>query len=493
MPSSRDGRHARRQAAAASTEGAEDAVDAPGAASVTEPATAIGGTVVSSPATLGASLRRAGPLAIAGVVANVSNVLVTVVIAHLLTKRGYGSLTQLVAMFLVLSMPGSALLVAVVRRVAAWRLAGMNEAVAAWVARVRRGGTAALAVWAILALVVRQPLADLLKLPHPDGVTEILIAGGAWAMLSVERGLIQSRRAYGKLAANLCVEAGIRVVFTLGLVAIGLGVEGAALAVVGSMAGALVHARRALRPAADGERDLGVPDAAVLSEEPDAGGAIEGVTWERPAGRHLAADLATAVSALGLLAALQNLDVLIVGNQDPGAVGAYSAISVSSKAVVFAALVLCGYLLPEAVLRSQQGGHALRQLTVALALIAVPVAGLAGIALVNPELLLRVAFGPDKTAAAPALATMAAAMGCLAASVLFTHYLLGVGRRRVVVVLAFAVIALVPAVAAAHGRPMATARIELVLQGALACVLGALVLLTPRQATVARSAKRHSA
>jgi hypothetical protein len=122
----------------------------------------------------------------------------------------------------------------------------------------------------------------------------------------------------------------------------------------------------------------------------------------------------------------------------------------------------------------------LRQLGAALGLVAVPVAGLTGVALVAPKLLLRLAFGADKTQAAPALATLALAMGCLAASVLFTHYLLGVGRRRVVAVLGLAAVVLVVAVEASHGRPLNTARAELACQAGLAAILAALVASVPR-------------
>src|ERR1700716_770226 len=86
------------------------------------PSTAPAPTGADRPSVL--ALRRAGPLAFAGVAANGANVIVTVTIAHLMTARDYGSLGQLLVLFLVLSMPGSALLVAVVRRVTAWQLAG---------------------------------------------------------------------------------------------------------------------------------------------------------------------------------------------------------------------------------------------------------------------------------------------------------------------------------------------------------------------------------
>ena len=105
------------------------------------------------------ALRRAGPLAFAGVAANAANVIVTVTIAHLLSSRDYGSLGQLLVLFLVLSMPGSALLVAVVRRVTAWSMAGQAYRIKPWASSVRRWGLLGLALLAVVAWLSRSWLA----------------------------------------------------------------------------------------------------------------------------------------------------------------------------------------------------------------------------------------------------------------------------------------------------------------------------------------------
>jgi O-antigen/teichoic acid export membrane protein len=434
---------------------------------VTTAAVATASTAPAVRTSLLSALRRAGPMAVAGLVANGSNVVVTVIIAHLLSTRGYGSMAQLIAIYLVLSMPGSALLIGVVRRVAAWDATGRHERSLVWIASVRRRAGVALVVWAAAAVLSRSFIARALNLPHPDGVAEVLIAGGGWALLCVERGLLQSRQSYSRLARNLCVEAAARGAVTVVLIAWGLGPEGAALGLVAAMVVSIADARLSLaRHAVD--VPVHPPALAPLT--------ISGHDTRR----HLATDVATALAALGLLAGLQNVDVLIVGREAPLAVGAYGAISVASTAVVFAALVLAGYLLPEAVLRSHRGEHALHQLAVALGLIAVPVAGLSGLAFIAPTFVLRLVFGPDKTAAAPAFVLLALAMGCLAASVLFTHYLLGVGRRAVIVLLAVGLTALVIGVGAAHGHPWATARAELACQAALAAVLAATVYAVAR-------------
>src|SRR5215469_7123397 len=119
-----------------------------------------------------AALRRAGPLAFAGVAANAANVIVT------------GTIAQLLVLFLLLSMPGSALLVAVVRRVTAWSMSGQADRIKPWVTRLRRWGFVGLALLALVAWLSRGWLATLLALPSPAGVAEVLIAGGAWGLLS---------------------------------------------------------------------------------------------------------------------------------------------------------------------------------------------------------------------------------------------------------------------------------------------------------------------
>jgi O-antigen/teichoic acid export membrane protein len=445
-----------------------------------------------------AALRRASPLAFAGVAANAANVIVTVAIAHLLTSRDYGSLGQLLVLFLVLSMPGSAVLVAVVRRVTAWEMAGQAYRIKPWATKVRRWGAVGLALLALVAWLSRSWIASLLSLPSPEGVAEFLIAGGAWGLLSFERGLIQANRNYTGLAWNLSVEAGVRTTLTVALIGIGLAVEGAGLALLASMGAAIAHARwveertrpaPALPPDEEVElEDEAGPGAAPSPVLPVESGDADALPTTVVAAhdwavgrRHLALDLVAALVALFFLATLQGLDVEIVGRDAPHAVGSYNAISVACKAVVFLAIVLSGYLLPEAVVRWRRGSHALSQLGVALALVAAPVVVLAILAAAVPDEMLRVLFGPDKVRAAPAFATLALAMGCLAASTLFTYYLLGIGRRRVLGILAVATVLTVTLVNAAHGHAVSTARAELACQGVLALILAGLVVSATRR------------
>jgi O-antigen/teichoic acid export membrane protein len=135
--------------------------------------------------------------------------------------------------------------------------------------------------------------------------------------------------------------------------------------------------------------------------------------------------------------------------------------------------VLGGYLLPEAAIRWRQGGHALRQLSVVLLLLAIPAAILLAVAFGAPHLLLQVVFHRHYLAAASALAPLVIAMILLSVSVILTMYLLAVGRRWVAGVLVIGAAALTVAVAQVHGAPRATALVDLVVQ---AVVLGVILV-----------------
>jgi O-antigen/teichoic acid export membrane protein len=185
----------------------------------------------------------------------------------------------------------------------------------------------------------------------------------------------------------------------------------------------------------------------------------------------VALDLVIASVSLSMVAVLQNIDVLVVGRDNSSHSGAYAAVSVTSKAIVFGAIVLGGYLLPEAAIRWRQGGHALRQLAAVLVLLAVPAVILMVVALSTPRLLLQVVYHHAYVTAAPALAPLVAAMIVLSVTVVLTMYLLAVGRRWVAGVLVVGAAALTIAVSAVHGAPRATALADLVVQSVVLLVV----------------------
>jgi O-antigen/teichoic acid export membrane protein len=393
---------------------------------------------------------QAGPLAIGGLVANGLNIVATVLIARLLTTRQYGGVAQLLGLFFVLSMPGSALLVGVVRRIAAGTARGRQQEVHQWTTRLYRRCLIGLAVWAAFSLAIEAPLASALRLPSSGGVAAVLIAGGVWLLLCIDRAVLQGHRRYAGLGLNLMVEIGIRTVFVLSFAAAGFGILGFAIGLLLGEVAAAGHAH-VLSGRAWSYPAIAPPSPDLLARD-----------------RTLSIDLGAALVGFILLGLLQNTDIILVGRLDPASSGPYAAISVAAKSLVFGAILLGSYVLPEAAIRWHQGQHALRQLAVTLVFLLVPSAVLLAVALLAPEWFLTTFFGAKLNGAAPGFATLVGAMACLGLVVILTNYLFGAARRWIVALLAVGVVVLIVVIHQAHGAIVATARAELAVQGGLA-------------------------
>jgi O-antigen/teichoic acid export membrane protein len=407
--------------------------------------------------TVRSGLTQAGPVAVAGMIVNAAGALVVVAVARLVTPRQYGEIAQLLGLFFIVSLPGSAVLVGVVRRVTALQASGQGWLVKRWVTRVHRLVLLALAVEVVIVFALRGWIASALSLGNSEGVFLILVAAGIWILLCVDRGLLQAHRSYWALAGNLLIEGGVRTLFVIALVAGGAGVRGYALGVfVGEVVATLQARWLSGRAWADPTK---VP-VKVIGPDGQADSVL--------ARKKLILDVSAAFVGLSLLGLLQNVDVILLGALDHSNVGAYAAISVASKALVFGALALGAYLLPEATIRWNEGGHAVRQLGVTLIFLAVPAVVLLVIAEFVPKQFLTLIFSAKLSAGAPAFATLVLAMIFLSFSVLVTNYLFGTGSRWIVLLLLGGSGLAVGLVTVAGGAIVATARADLVAQATLA-------------------------
>jgi O-antigen/teichoic acid export membrane protein len=418
-------------------------------------------------------LTDAGPLALAGFIANSANVVVTVLLARLLSTRGYGALAQLTSLFLIVSVPGTAVVVGVVRRVTALATSGRGASVRDWAHRNHMRVTVAVAVLAIAVFSARGPIAHMLSIPTPLGVFAMVVAGSVWVLLSLDRGLLQAKRRYRVLSVNLLVEGGARTAAVLCLVGAGMGVAGAAWGFLFAEVVTALHARLvADRSWARGPAGPGSLRATVRARWMHLN---RGLSLAEPPGgthrkerRRLLLDLSGALVAMALLAYLQNVDVIVLGREAPHATGTYAAISVVSKALVFGALALGWYLLPEAAIEWHRGGHALRQLGVTLLILAVPSFTLLLAALAFPRWLLSFVFSARYTGAHAALWLLVLAMIFLSTTVVLTTYLLAAGQRWIGALLVVGAVVATLALVAAHGAPHPTAATDLVVQALLA-------------------------
>jgi O-antigen/teichoic acid export membrane protein len=274
-------------------------------------------------------------------------------------------------------------------------------------------------VVAAAAIPLRGVIAALVNVDEEWAAAAVPVTCMLWTILSVERGALQGFGDYRTVGMSMVGEAGSRLVFGLLLVAVGLDVTGAFL---GSAASLIVVGVL-----------LAAPLRRHLPARHDGTGAAR--LWD------LLADARAPVIGLTLLFALQEVHVIVVKHEVSGdTAGSYAVAAVAAKAVIWVAVGLGLYLLPEASRRAKTGVDARPILAQTLALIACFGVPMVLIFAVGAEPLLRIVFGEDLTEAAGALPWLGLAMTLLACSYLAVQYLLALGRPAFIWVLAGAVL-----------------------------------------------------
>jgi O-antigen/teichoic acid export membrane protein len=152
--------------------------------------------------------------------------------------------------------------------------------------------------------------------------------------------------------------------------------------------------------------------------------------------RELLAGAWAPVIGLTLLFALQEVHVIVVKHEaSEDAAGSYAVAAVAAKAIIWVAVGLGLYLLPEAARRARTGVDARPILVRTLALIAITGLPMVAIYALGAEPLLSAVFGEDLTEAAGALPFLGIAMALLACAYLSVQYLLALGRAGFIWVL----------------------------------------------------------
>jgi glycosyltransferase involved in cell wall biosynthesis/O-antigen/teichoic acid export membrane protein len=377
------------------------------------------------PTALGAVLAgsdgaRSAALAAVTLANHAIGVVFAVTFARLLGATDYGSLAALLSAFIILAIPGSALQVATAREATVSALG--------W--GVVRGWTRTLAAacvgLAALGAVLREPLADVLGVDEAWAAAALAPTLGLWLLVSVQRGALQGLGAHRDVGWSIMAEGTGRLVLAAVLVLAGAGVTGAFVAAPLSLL--LVTA--------------GLAVALARLDRPDA------VTTQRAGshpGRRLGELLGEArlpVVALTLLALLSNLDVILARHTVDGPdAGSYAAAALAAKTLVWVAIGVGLYLLPEATRLAAAGHDPRAALQRALAVVATLCAPPLAVFMLVPGPLLRLAFGTELAGAADQLRVLALAMALLAVACLAVQYMLALGRTAFVPVLAAVAVA----------------------------------------------------
>ena len=262
-----------------------------------------------------------------------SSSLFTVIFTRLLGANGYGTLAALISAFLILLVAGQSVQMAAAREAALDRL-GHPEAVRATL----RAWTQRLLV--ALVVVTRA----LGALPDADrrggrgrrgavGAAAILPTGVLWMLLSLQRGALQGLRAYAPVGTSIVAEGVGRLAVRAGAVR--------------------VRARRHRRDARHAARLRARRRRARGRAAQAASARSSGPTRGVRSLRGLVGDGWVPIVGLILLAALQNIDVIVAKHRlGADAAGSYAAAAVAAKSVVWVAIGIGLHLLPEATRRS---------------------------------------------------------------------------------------------------------------------------------------------
>jgi O-antigen/teichoic acid export membrane protein len=366
-------------------------------------------------------------MAAAVMVGNVLALAFTVVFARKLGQTGYGSLSALVSTFIILMVPGAAVQTTVAREISAAFASGEASAGAG----VRRWLEVLLLVTVVatgISVLLRDVLATIIGVDEvPWGAAATVPSGCLWLIVSVQRGALQGFHRYRMVGWSLVGEQLARLAFALALVGAGAGVTGAflgtPLALAAVALGLLVPLRRFLPHAARGEHTLG----------------------------ELLVRAAMPVAALALVAWMQDGNVIIVKHIATGRqAGSYAAAAVAAKAIMWVAVGLGLYLVPEAARRArlrQPAAGVLASTLGVVALVAVPMILLYAVA---GSPLIKAAFGHKFVGGAGALPWLGVALSFLACTFLAVQYHLALHRWRFIGILAIAAI-VQPAVLVAVG------------------------------------------
>jgi len=364
-----------------------------------------------------ADTRRAAGMAAAQLASNAIALIFTVVFARILGASGYGSLAVLVSALIILAVPGSALQIAVARQLSRERAQGDTAAgseVWHWLERL---GVATVVV-AAAAIPLRDVIASIVNVDESWAAAAIPVSAMLWAVVCVERGALQGLGSYRLVALSLVAEALGRLLFALALVGVGLDVAGAFLG------NALCFIA------------VGAALVLALGRRLPAGGHAPGVEL-----RDLLMRARVPVIALSLLFGLQELHIIVVKHVvSDDAAGSYAVAAVAAKAIIWVAVGLGLYLLPEATRRANAGIDARPILSRSLAVIGLCALPALLIFTFGGEQLLSAAFGEDLTRSAGALPWLGAAMTMLSCTNLSVQYLLALHKRAFVAVLAVATV-----------------------------------------------------
>ena len=409
----------------------------------------------------GSDTAKAAGLAGAMVANNVIALGSVIVFSRELTD--YGSLAALVSYFLILAVVGYAMQLATAREAVLGHL-GTGRAMATTIRSWTRSILVFTAGMTVISVLVRHPIASAVGVKQDWAAALGIPAGCLYVLLCIMRGFLQGVGDYKAVGISLIGEQATRLAIGGVLAGVGLGVTGAYIGTPLSFVAMIFYCAVLLR------RHLGPP-------EPHRRARIG--LWA-----HVASAWA-AIAALGIIAVLQNIDIIAAKHQfSTDLASSYSATAVAAKVLIWVAMGAGFYLVPEVSRRHSAGEDTRPVLAKALAIVAVAAIPCLLIYGFASTPLIRAAFKSNRLLAVDALFILGVAFTLLAATYLAVQYMLALKRSWFLLPLGAVAVAEPILLLNASHEPKQFAVVVLGVQVAAAVVAFAMALRPSKPASV---------
>lgn len=332
------------------------------------------------------------------------NYLVNLVMGRALGPAGFAELNLVVTFMMVVGVATNAVQLSAAHAAATLGATGRLRQLVAAHRWLRRGTLVWSVVAALLFAAAAPTLADLFN--SPSVVPYLLFAAAlpAYVLLGADRGVLQGRLRFGRLAATNLVEMLVRLLGAVALVALGLGVAGAVGALAASFLAALWLAR-----------DPRTMDRAVPAPDADARRALRSV------------GVPSVALMLGHLA-IGHSDVLVVkANFDATTAGQYAALALVGRIVLYVTVTAVEVVFPTVAARVAGGQDDRVVLRITLAGLGVISAVALAVAALVPDLVIGLLFGDAYAAIEPLLWRYTLATVLFSGVVVLTSHRLAAG------------------------------------------------------------------
>lgn len=362
-----------------------------------------------------------------------------VLFSRVLNPVGYGELTSLFALSVVLAVPTGAAQTVIAERIAVYAAEGRMDRVR-YLIRHASAHVSVIGVGAGIVYVIATPLVvDLLALRHEGAalaLTPVLVLAFA---LPLALGVLQGLERFTAYGLLLLATAVARIGFGLPWAAVEHGAGGA-------LGGQAVGMILVLGATAWLMRDL------IIGR--GTGAATTGLK-RTPDARTLSASAAFMGFAI-----VSNLDVILAKILlNPYQAGVYAALSTVGKVIIFLPTAIAVVMVPSAAKARLEGSSA-RVLRISALLVCATSALAAIPAILAPRLIIKIMFGSKYLSAVNGVLPMVIAGAGLALTYLLVVYSVAIRDRRWIVLLACAVALQIAGIGIFHGSPTEIAIVQ---------------------------------